>query len=63
MPELLNFFSRRLLKMYFKLSKWQEKIKNSNLKTVTFSFALEKAHGISHGVIPSRIFPSTKYPL
>lgn len=49
--------------MYFKLSKWQEKIKNSNLKTVTFSFALEKAHGISHGVIPSRIFPSTKYPL
>lgn len=33
--------------MYFKLPEWQEKIKNNNLKTVKFSFALEKAYWIS----------------
>ena len=37
--------------MYFKLPEWQEKIKNNNLKTVTFSCALEKEHWISHDVI------------
>lgn len=35
--------------MYFKLPEWQEK--NNNLKTVTFSCALEKEHWISHDVI------------
>lgn len=45
--------------MYFKLPEWQEKIKNNNLKTVTFSFALEKAYWISYNMFPSRIFPGT----
>lgn len=46
MSELLNFF-RRLLKMYFKLPEWQEKIKNNNLKAVIFSSAHEEAYWIS----------------
>lgn len=63
MSELLNcgFFSRRLLKMYFKLPEWQEKIKNNNLKRLHFPLLLRRHIGFHTIWFPSTTFPNIHF--